>query len=48
MGSCGKESEKQIPSSNIKKAADRYFDKIMGQYSTGDYSKIVWFFSKEN
>jgi len=41
MGSFGKENEKQISSFNISEAIGRYFDKIMGQYSTGDYSKIA-------
>jgi len=48
MGSFGKKNKKQIPSFNIFKAIGRYFDTRIEQYSTGDYSKLVWFFSKEN
>jgi len=40
MNNFGKESEKQISSSNISKAIDKYFDKRMGQNIPEDYSKI--------
>lgn len=47
MDSFGKKNEKHIPSSNILQAIDRCFDKRMREYFTGNYSKIVCFYSKE-
>jgi len=40
MDSFGKESEKQISSSNISEAIGTYFAKRMEQYSTVGYSKL--------